>query len=74
MNSCLDIQRPLRKGGIIRLALTPFSGTGSLKGFGDFQVMGWHLQVFGCGCHRQGESRWAWLPPSISRLVTGAIR
>ena len=62
MNGLVDAQRPRTRGGIIGLAFTPFSGTGSLKGFGDFYVARWHLRIFGCTCHRQGDGLWVQLP------------
>jgi hypothetical protein len=59
MSGALDIQRPA--AGVICISFNAFS-SGTLRGFGDFHIAGWHFRILGCSCHRQNESRWVGLP------------
>ena len=54
--------------GIACIGFQPFE-SGTLRGFGDFLVPAWHLQMLGCSCHCQGDRRWIGLPskPLIDR-------
>lgn len=61
MTGALDIRRRA-EGGISCLAFNAFAGSGTLKGFGDFHVVGWHFRIFGCSAHCQTNSRWVQLP------------
>ena len=61
MSGAVETIRPAAGAGVTCIGFTPF-GTGTLRGFGGFHVVGWRLRVLGCSCHRQNESRWVGLP------------
>ena len=57
----LDISRQRKEGGVPCINFQPFE-SGTLRGFGDFHIVGWHFRVFGCSCHVQNDRRWVGLP------------
>lgn len=82
MSDLVELGKRSQAGGLTCLAFHSVH-TGTLKGFADFHIIGWHLRIFGCTCHCLGDSRWVQLPSkplidkdgqALRHVETGKIR